>query len=320
MKQRNGVFGFLKPENSNRSDDSEQFRTIPIHEFTMDNLDAYKKAVKAKYELEKSGKFSDYFINPSPAKLKNLCVLLFEANTNLVDEGVFDNFFNFKEGENKIKQIRKFDTDKFRPFKNFLIQNTDISQIESLNLIAVLVDFNPRPYLKFRTADLSENDKEETPIENLKKGNRKIRSTAINLVQGFEPIKRFSRKKKVLLGFVVLLIVASLGYSFKNIFFPEKNGMVWKGDHYESIELEAIKNGIDVKPINLFEVENFKKIVVTDTTTFFKNGNEEEPLVWYGKDPKTKKYEYFSQPGIHPITGKTLKKITPYIIKKYCSE
>jgi hypothetical protein len=229
-------------------------------------------------------------------------------------------FFNFKEGESKIKQIKNFDTDKFRPFKNFLIQNTDISQLESLNLLAVLVDFNPRPYLKFRAADFSENDKEETPIEILQNEKRKTISTAINLVEGFEPVKRFSSKKKALLGFIVLLIVASLGYSFKNIFFPEKNGMVWKGDHYEAIELEAMKNGIDVKPINLFELENFKKIVVTDTTTFFKNGNEEEPLIWYGKDPKTKKYEYFSQPGIHPVTGKTLKKITPYIIKKYCSK
>jgi hypothetical protein len=286
----------------------------------MNSLDAYKKAVKAKYKLEKSGKFSDYLINPSPAKLKNLCILVLETNTNLGDASIFDKFFNFKEGESKIKQIKNFDTDKFRPFKNFLIQNTDISQLESLNLIAVLVDFNPRPYLKFRAADFSENGKEETPIEILQNEKRKTISTAINLVEGFEPVKRFSSKKKALLGFIVLLIVASLGYSFKNIFFPEKNGMVWKGDHYEAIELEAMKNGIDVKPINLFELENFKKIVVTDTTTFFKNGNEEEPLIWYGKDPKTKKYEYFSQPGIHPVTGKTLKKITPYIIKKYCSK
>jgi hypothetical protein len=40
-------------------------------------------------------------------------------------------------------------------------------------------------------------------------------------------------------------------------------------------------------------------------------------MVWYGKEPITGKYEYFSQPGLHPITGKTLKKISPYIIKKY---
>lgn len=286
----------------------------------MDTLDAYKEAVKAKYQLEKSGKFSDYFVNPSPAKLKNLCVLLFETNTNLVDEGIFDNFFNFKEGENKIKQIKKFDTDKFRPFKNFLIQNTDISQIESLNLIAVLVDFYPRPYVKFRTANFSGNDMTELEIAIHHGQERKTVSNPINLVQGFEPIKRFSGKKKALLGFIVLLIVASLGYSFKNICFPEKNGMVWKGDHYEAIAYEEVKNGIDVKPINEFELEHFRRIAVCDTTTFFKNGNEEQPLVWYGKDPKTGEYEYFSQPGLHPVTGKTLKKITPYIIKKYCSK
>mgnify|MGYP000376692078 CR=1 FL=1 len=67
----------------------------------MNTINAYKKAVKTKYETAKAGKFSDYLINPSPAKIKKLCALLFEINMDFVDKGIFDRFFNFEEKENK---------------------------------------------------------------------------------------------------------------------------------------------------------------------------------------------------------------------------
>ena len=277
----------------------------------MNTLNAYKKAVKTKYETAKAGKFSDYLINPSPAKIKKLCALLFEINKDLVDKGIFDRFFNFEEKENKIKQIENFDTDKFRPFVNFLIKNTDITQIESLNLIAVLVDFSPRPYVKFRNGDYDDSNE----IVKISGDKRKLNST--DFTQGLESVKRVSLKSKVIIGFFGLLLFASLGFSFKSICFPDKNGMIWVENHYEAVVYEAVNNKDNVKPINQFELAYFRKIKVCDTTTFFKNGSHDLPMVWYGKEPITGKYEYFSQPGLHPITGKTLKKISPYIIKKY---
>ena len=93
--------------------------------------------------------------------------------------------------------------------------------------------------------------------------------------------------------------------------------MIWVENHYEVVGYDEVKNKEDVKTINQFELDHFRKISVCDTTTFFKNGSHDLPMVWYGKEPITGKYEYFSQPGLHPITGKTLKKISPYIIKKY---
>lgn len=277
----------------------------------MNTLNAYKKAVKTKYETAKAGKFSDYLINPSPAKIKKLCALLFEINMDLVDKGIFDRFFNFEEKENKIKQIENFDTDKFRPFVNFLIKNTDITQIESLNLIAVLVDFSPRPYVKFRNGDYDDSNE----IVKISGDKRELNST--DFTQGLESVKRVSLKSKVIIGFFGLLLFASLGFSFKSICFPDKNGMIWVENHYEAVVYEAVNNKDNVKPINQFELDHFRKIKVCDTTTFFKNGSHDLPMVWYGKEPITGKYEYFSQPGLHPITGKTLKKISPYIIKKY---
>ena len=280
----------------------------------MNTIDAYKKAIKTKFEIEKTGKFSEYLLEATPAKLKKLSALLFEIKQNSIDEGIFRKFFNWNETEDKIKQIKRFDTDKFRPFQNFLIRNTDISNIESVNLIAVLVDFHPRPYLKFRNKDfvLNEEISELTTTEELG-------TTAIKpiYIEGFDVVKKFPLKKKVLLSLVAVLIIASLGFSIKSICFPNKNGMVWSNDHYEAVEFEKMSSTKDIVPIDEKVLDNFRKITVYDTTTFFKNGNIDKPLVWYGKDPKTREHEYFNQPGTHPVTGKILKPITKYIIQKY---
>jgi hypothetical protein len=272
----------------------------------MNTLEAYKKSVKAKYEVEKQGVYSDYLINPSPAKIKNLCGLIFEKNLNQTDLGIFDRFFNFKEKEDKIKQIAAFDTDKFRPFKNFLVQNTDISQMESLNLMAVLVDFNPRPYLKFRNEDCGV----AVSIENADSVEKSIDRRIIP--QMIAPIKRFSWKQKTGIIGLVLLVLWSLGYSVLHVFFPNKDGMIWVKDHYEAVEYETVKNKAEVKPLDMVELDNFKKITTKNTHTFFKNGL---PIVWYAKHNGD--IELFNSFGFHPETRKPLKPITHYIIKKY---
>lgn len=272
----------------------------------MNTLEAYKQSVKAKYELEKQGVFSDYLINPTPAKIKKLCSLVFEKNQNQTDLGIFDRFFDFKEKESKIKQIAAFDTDKFRPFKNFLVQNTDISQIESLNLIAVLIDFHPRPYLKFRTEDY----RMDVSIDNADKGGKERDARIIP--QMIAPIKRFSWKQKIGVMSLVFLFLLSLGYCVKHIFFPNKDGMIWVKDHYEAVEYEAVKNKEKVKPMNLVELDHLKKITVKDTITFFKDGL---PIVWYAK--YNGEIELFSSFGFHPETRKPLRPITHYIIEKY---
>ncbi|NDP27157.1 MAG: hypothetical protein GZ087_07000 [Flavobacterium sp.] len=300
---------------------SKQFQTIPINSVNAMNkntIDDYKKAVKKKYEVEKSGVYLDYLLNPSPAKLKKMCSLIFENSSTNADIVIFKKFFNFNEDEDKIKQIKRFDTDKFRPFQNFLLKNTDISQIESLDLIAVLVDFDSRPYRKFR----NDGGVVTTNVEKIELTTiRGIETTVVNpaYISDIAIIKKWSIQKKVVLGIFSVLILASFGYSFKRICFPTKNGIVWTKDHFVAVDLSDEKNIDFVQPMNQFLLDNFRKITACDTTTFFKSGDKDQPLVWYGKNPSTGDYDYFNQPGLHPISGKTLKKITPYIIDKYIS-
>lgn len=286
----------------------------------MNTVDDYKKAIKAKYEVEKLGDNADYFLNPSPAKFKKVCALLFEINTNSVDEGIFAKFFDFKKEEDRGKQIKKFDTDKFRPFQNFLIRNTELSTIESLNLLAVLVDFHPRPYIKFRHQELDVNqnaEHEKETRDSVLTIQENALKTGANTIERFEPLKRFPPRKKLLLGLSALLVTVTSGYGLKSICFPNKECMVWVNDHYEAAEVDKMAFVEGIKPVNQEVLDNFKKITVCDTTTFFKNGNKEYPVIWYGKSPNKKECDYFNQPGIHPVTGKTLKPISTYIINKY---
>ncbi|MCP9201336.1 hypothetical protein MKO06_15610 [Gramella sp. GC03-9] len=85
--------------------------------------------------------------------------------------------------------------------------------------------------------------------------------------------------------------------------------MVWVEDHYEPIKCEGELGEVAYRS---FLVKNFRQIEVSDTTTFFKNG---EVQVWYDKY-KNDLY-YFTAPGINPENGKTLKPITNYMIDKY---
>jgi hypothetical protein len=55
-----------------------------------------------------------------------------------------------------------------------------------------------------------------------------------------------------------------------------------------------------------------KKLDPEEKLIFFKN---ERPLVWYYKHDGV--FELFNCAGFYPDTGKPLKPITEYIIKKY---
>ncbi|SHJ96890.1 hypothetical protein [Pseudozobellia thermophila] len=74
--------------------------------------------------------------------------------------------------------------------------------------------------------------------------------------------------------------------------------------------------GTKVIPFNDYLFKNMKKVKVDAAYTFF--NHKKEPLVWYHKKSDSE-IEFYKSPGLHPINGKTLKHITPYIIQKYVS-
>ncbi|PHS51632.1 MAG: hypothetical protein COB01_09690 [Lutibacter sp.] len=113
--------------------------------------------------------------------------------------------------------------------------------------------------------------------------------------------------KWFVLGFLSIILIPALYYSGV---FRSEDCVVWKVDHYVIIECEGKLPNPILMDLN---IEKFKKLKVSDTTTFFKEG---KPIVWYGKSNKGE-IEYFNSRGVHPITEKELKPISRYIINKY---
>jgi hypothetical protein len=90
--------------------------------------------------------------------------------------------------------------------------------------------------------------------------------------------------------------------------------MVWEKDHFEPSPCMP-RSDKNIEPLDPVRLANFKKIEATGTTEFFHVATK-QPLVWYHKN-KNGEIEYYTAPGLHPINGKTLDEITPYIIDKY---
>ncbi len=276
-------------------------------------FESFATEVKQQYEVAKNGRYSGFLLNPSPAQLRNLCLLLLENNLSKIDEAIFRVFFQVPEGAVLKKAVENFDVEKFRAVGNFLKGRSEKTNAVSLNLISVLVDFQPRPFNKYLKGDVYSNDE---VVSNEKENFRVIEPLIYGLTESKENKvgKSISLRKLSRIG-VVAILFAALGYILNHAFFPEKQCMQWQKDHYEKVDCSLVSQGIaptnEIVPIDEREI-NLKKIEVNKETLFFKSG---KPLVWYSKI-KGKLY-YFNSYGINPETGKPLKPITNYMINKY---
>jgi hypothetical protein len=122
--------------------------------------------------------------------------------------------------------------------------------------------------------------------------------------------KEHSGKKLKVIGASTLLVLLSyIGYDTLS-----KECMVWTtNDHYEKVKCDD-KGIITSQKVDLTVLDNFKRVEPNCDYPYFKIDGS--PNLWYGKNAKGT-LEYFTLYGLHPATGKTLKNITEYMIKKH---
>ncbi|WP_339708449.1 hypothetical protein [uncultured Kriegella sp.] len=163
----------------------------------------------------------------------------------------------------------------------------------------------------------------KNPIDNNQKRDD---TTAQETVVKESPIKEVAPRRKkwklsitISIVFGAIILITLLSKTADNHQISAKNRcMTWAKTHYEEIACNKSPYsayGTKVVPFDPVRFSNFKKVEVTMATTFFAEATN-RPLVWYYKNKKGE-IEYFTAPGLHPITGKTLDEITPYIIEKY---
>ncbi len=300
---------------------------------TKNTIINYTNGIKAKYEEEKLGYHHEYLNNPSLALLRDFCLSKCNEGLNNLDNDIFRKYFGKEDDLGKL--IYNYDTNQFKAIESFLKGRNKKTSIENLNLIAILIDFNPRPFNEFikqgsKTPVIENNNKLEGIKTDsiIEKNDEKeiestdaIKKTIINPVHTIEKkINKSWFKKNQIKSSLLLIGIITIGF-FAFVFFTNtKNCIQWNKDHYEEVDCNttnqkmnfALSNPIIKKDQNLYD--NFKKITVSDTTTFFnKDGS---PKVWYGKSFNGT-HECFTMPGLHPETGETLKKISQRIIDKH---
>lgn len=296
-------------------------------------LEDYKEAIKAKYDEEKSGDYASFLINPSRAKLRDLCIILFTENSTSDDLRIFRNFFGFDFRDGISTELKK-QTDKFRPLETFFKGETDLTDISGIDLAAILVRYNKRPIHRFlkltdNTIVLEEKTSYSIVDKNVNFNFEEDKENRTAVVIPNNPIKKTFLPRLSLQQFqqqtisvpqffkalVLLMVVLASFYGIKELFFPAKDCMQWSNDHYELVDCSSSVQGIssrnEIIPIKKEELD-LKKIKVTQQTPFFQNN---KAIVWYCK--KNDKIEYFSASGFHPENGKPLKPISQYIIDKY---
>ena len=278
---------------------------------------SYQRAVLACYKKHKGGEMSNYLANPTRKKIREACLWLLDRRKENGDESILNQFFQFKVGEerrNHIRGLKSEKADKFMPVINFLKGNTQDTGYENLELISWLIDFKPRPlqaYLQSEKEPCCPSDEKIIAGE-----------TSPKPPSGHLPVRTWPQWIKGGLGVMLLCILIIFGQKQWNKGVQgtqpsNSNCMTWVDVSYVQVSCHSLPNSEkpnQVIPLDPLLLKNFKKVEVNAAYNFFTEDGK--PLVWYYKN-KQNEIEYYTAPGLHPITGKTLDEITEYIIDKY---
>lgn len=291
---------------------------MPIH------FEDYLEQVKDYLPIAKKGHRSRFLQKTTTATLRDtLLYLVDRKELSTADANTLRYFFQLQQGDDLRNGILNADIDKFRPVKRFMDGTTGTPTQQTLEMIAILLDFKPRPYSRF----LELNGAVENFISEEKQDISEKTATFISeILENKEPdFKKeveakkppMGTRKKITMALSIAVVTFSVGYTTKQFILPSKHCMQWKVDHYELTDCESVPLGIvdnpdGIKPYNEIEF-NRKKLTVCDTTTFFNSNNK--PIVWYSKQHNV--IEFFNMDGSHPVTSCELRRITSYMINKY---
>ncbi|GAA4237559.1 hypothetical protein GCM10022291_24620 [Postechiella marina] len=124
-------------------------------------------------------------------------------------------------------------------------------------------------------------------------------------------IYNFFLNYKLAITSIALIIILIVFYKSLNT----QRWMIWNGENYVEVNFDTEKYKIgELKLYNEDRILNFHKARPNCEYAFFKGSGEAN--LWYGKN-EYGNLEYFTSTGKHPITGKTLKEITNYMVKKH---
>ncbi|GEM63349.1 hypothetical protein SF1_13310 [Sphingobacterium faecium NBRC 15299] len=115
--------------------------------------------------------------HPTPGNLRNLSLKLYANGLSKEDIQVFQDFFNPTNKYADLETgIRRFELDKLKPLKNFIMAKTSNPDENIVKLLAILIQFSPRPFHKWRQLRHQKNTVLPEQLEHKEDKNIKIKT------------------------------------------------------------------------------------------------------------------------------------------------
>lgn len=294
----------------------------------------YKQNVLIDYRNKVANDKLIHLVELSPALLRDECLnVLKEREQSKNDFILLRTIFGAAENEKDyLKIIGDYPISKLKSLSNFLKGEPVKPDRKNIELLAWLIDYQPRPYQEGDPYDISkvkvktpgaptkhEPNDEESSIAN----NQQTKSGKKDGISNTEKITVAKIKNKVslkplLLVCIIALIVGRIAFYLWNqkvnqirMPLPGEKCMYWTGNHYEPVKCDAYIAGATIIPLDLMRLKNQQKIPAVKLVT-----KTELKQAWYTKidgEP-----ELYRDSGVHPIdTTKKLRPLSQYMINKY---
>ncbi|MDQ6470878.1 hypothetical protein RB619_09515 [Flavobacterium sp. LHD-80] len=286
---------------------------------------AYKEAIRTKYNSEKEiGENSNYLETPSQAHLRDLCWRILRENPSPDDLKVYWDFKGVPFNKNQEDTCTTY-TDKYKKVGAFLKGEKEPQKIDTVDMAAILIDFEPRPFRKFKAKAMSQEGQSTVqgaevlpkteyvkPVEILKQPETAVFTKTPNKKRKIRIYKsKFKMFRTVAIASVVCLIGVIIYLAL-----PQKECMQWSGDHYEIVSCDLkTKGSLAENPVELLDesLVHLKKVDLDDKTVCFdKYGRA---TIWYATTADG--IEFFNGHGRHPENNNALKPVTKDIFRKY---
>ncbi len=276
---------------------------------------AYKESVMAAYDERLAAQsLPSELLLPTPANIKAEILKICEQGLSANDEQILRSFVGQKPDVNAYhKAFSIMKADPFRPLVNFLGDRSIDTNPRNIDLLALLIDYKPRPFHPNLTVPPNAGIPANTYAPVIEPVVPPQIAAPIHPAAQHEPPQTKKSSKKPMLFAATILIVAIVGVllfqPWRKHYTGHERYMIWDDDHFKPVESNDQSNSAE--KINWQLVNDFKRITKPDTMTLYSVRK-----VYYAKDKGN--IFFFTGNGPDPLdTSKRLLPMTDYILKKY---
>lgn len=304
----------------------------------------YQKEVVDKYKkMLHEQTLARRLMIPTPASLKEECLVVCQTRFKKTDLGVLTAFFGpATDQATLLDKIDHLQTDKFKSLQKFLKGATTKPDPQIVEMVAWLIDFEQRPFVvgmkskvketnsttEGPTAEIIPGIDQETPelpepvtiaMKQSVSENAPSATAVAHVDTTIAPKQRKRYRVMVAIGLALLSLgIAGWWYQDRSSGKPNvymSSGpqlcMFWAGDHYQGINCNQKLKDTLVVAMDSVRLNGFRKVTEMDTVTEQSIGH-----LWYAKIDGM--LELYTADGNHPDKPNVrLRPLTEYMYNKY---